>query len=59
MNKSITGFVGLDVHATFTAISFAAAGQTKPRFVGTVGAKRPPLSKALAQLGRPESLLVV
>jgi len=59
MNKSITGFVGLDVHAASTAISFATAGRAKPRFVGTVGAKRPQLTKALAQLGKPESLMVV
>lgn len=59
MNKSITGYVGLDVHATSTAISFAAAGRAKPRFVGTVGATRPQLTKALAQLGKPASLMIV
>ena len=59
MNKSITGYVGLDVHATSIAISFAAAGRAKPRYVGTVGAKRPQLTKALAQLGKPASLVVV
>ncbi len=31
MDKSITGYVGLDVHATSIAISFAAAGRAKPR----------------------------
>ena len=59
MNNPITGYVGLDVHATSTAISFAAAGRAKPRFVGTVGAKRAQLTKALAQLGEPGSLMVV
>jgi len=59
MDKSITGFVGLDVHATSTTISFAAAGRARPRFIGTVGAKRPELTKALAQLGTPNSLAVV
>ena len=59
MNNSITGFVGLDVHAKSTAISFAKAGRAKPRFVGTVGVKRSELTKALSQLGEPASLLVV
>ncbi|GAB3313200.1 IS110 family RNA-guided transposase [Haliea atlantica] len=59
MDKSITGFVGLDVHATSTAISFAPSGRAKPRFIGTVGAKRPQLTQALAQLGEPTSLAVV
>jgi transposase len=59
MNNSITGFVGLDVHAKSTAISFAKAGRAKPRFVGTVGARHSELTKALNQLGEPTSLLVV
>jgi transposase len=59
MNKSSIGFVGLDVHATSTAIGFAAAEREQPRFVGTVGAKFPQLTKALAQLGEPASLVVV
>ena len=32
MNESITGFVGLDVHATSTSISYAAAGRSKPSY---------------------------
>ncbi len=59
MNKSITGYVGLDVHATSTAISYAPAGRAKPRFIGTVNPKRPQLIKALTQLGKPASLVVV
>ena len=59
MNKAITGFIGLDVHATSTAIGFAEAGRAKPRFIGTVGAKHTQLTKALEQLGEPSSLLVV
>ncbi len=59
MNESITGFVGLDVHATSTSISYAAAGRSKPRFVGTVSSKLPQLSKALASLGKPAELVVV
>lgn len=51
MNKSITGFVGLDMHAKSKAISFAKAGRAKPRFVGTVGVKHSELTKALSQLG--------
>ncbi len=59
MNKSITGFVGLDVHAKSAAISYAPAGRAKPRFIGTVDPKHPQLIKALAQLGKPASLVVV
>jgi len=59
MDEIITGFVGLDAHAESTAIGFAEAGRAAPRFVGTVGAKRTELSKALGKLGEPGSLLVV
>lgn len=59
MDNTITGFVGLDVHATSTAISYAKAGRAKPRFVGTVGVKHSELTKALSQLGEPTSLLIV
>jgi transposase len=59
MNKSITGFVGLDVHAKSAAISYAPAGRAKPRFIGTVDPTHPQLIKALAQLGKPASLVVV
>ena len=59
MYNPITGFVGLDVHAESTAISFAEAGRAKPRFIGTVGAKRATLTRALGQLGKPASLLIV
>jgi len=58
MDEIITGFVGLDAHAESTAIGFAA-GRAAPRFVGTVGAKRAQLMKALGKLGEPGSLLVV
>jgi len=59
MNQAITGHVELDVHATSTAVSFAAAGWGKPRFVGTVGTKPAQLTRALAHLGEPTSLVVV
>ena len=59
MNNSITGFVGLDVHAQSTAISFAKAGLAKPRFVGTIGVKQSELTKTLSQLGEPTPLHVV
>lgn len=59
MDEIITGFVGLDAHAESTAIGFAEAGRAAPRFVGTVGAKRSELTKALGKLGQPRSLLVV
>lgn len=45
------------MNATSTAISFAAAGRAKPRFVATVGAKPPHLTKAPTQLGKPASLV--
>jgi hypothetical protein len=51
MDKSITGFVGLDMHAKSTAISFAKAGRAKPRFVSAVGVKHLELTKALSLLG--------
>ena len=59
MDEIITGFVGLDAHAESTAIGFAGAGRAAPRFIGTVGAKRTELLKALGKLGEPGSLLVV
>jgi len=59
MDESITGFVGLDAHAESTAIGVAEAGRAAARFVGTVGAKRAELMKALGKLGSPQSLLVV
>jgi transposase len=59
MDERITGFVGLDAHAQSTAIAFAEAGRAAPRYVGTVGAKRAELLKALGHLGEAASLLVV
>jgi len=59
MDESITGFVGLDAHAESTAIGYAEAGRATARFVGTVGARRAELTKALGKLGGPGSLLVV
>jgi transposase len=59
MDEIITGFVGLDAHAESTAIGFAEAGRAAPRFVGTVGSKRSELTKTLAKLGEPGSLLIV
>ena len=59
MDETITGFVGLDVHAESTAIGVAESGRTTPRFVGTVGPKFSELSKALAKLGDPSKLLVL
>jgi len=59
MDETITGFVGLDVHAESTAIGVAESGRTTPRFVGTVGRKFSELSKALAKLGDPSRLLTV
>ncbi len=59
MDETITGFVGLDAHAESTAIGFAEAGRAAARFIGTVGAKRSELMKALGGLGAPGSLLVV
>jgi transposase len=59
MDELITGFIGLDAHAESTAIAVAEAGREVPRFVGTVGAKLPELTKALGKLGEPQSLRVV
>ncbi len=59
MDELITGFVGLDAHAESTAIGFAEAGRAAARFVGTVGAKRSELLKALGKLGEPGSLRIV
>src|SRR5438046_10545452 len=36
VSKTITSFVGLDVHKDSTAIGEAEAGRETPRFVGTV-----------------------
>ena len=57
--ESITSFVGLDVHKDSTAIAVAEAGRDAPRFVGTVGAELAQLHKALKNLGKAETLLVV
>ena len=59
MDETITGFVGLDVHAESSAIGVAESGRAAPRFVGTVGSKFSELSKALAKLGDPSKLLIV
>src|SRR5262249_28107248 len=59
MDETITGFVGLDAHAESTAIGVAEPGRAAPRFVGTVGARFAELSKALARLGSPRTLLIV
>lgn len=59
MSKTITSFVGLDVHQDSSAIGVAEAGREAPRFLGTVGPELAQLVKALKRLGKPESLLVV
>jgi len=59
VSKSITSFVGLDVHKDSTAIGEAEAGRESPRFIGTVGPDLGQLLKALKSLGRPETMLVV
>src|SRR5207302_8942408 len=59
VSKTITSFVGLDVHKDSTAIAAAEAGRESPRFIGTVGADLGQLLKALKSLGKPETMLVV
>src|SRR5204863_3447343 len=59
VSKTITSFVGLDVHKDSTAIGEAEAGRETPRFVGTVGPDLGQLLKALKSLGKPETMLVV
>jgi transposase len=59
MDEIITAYVGLDSHAESTAIAVAEAGNSAPRFIGTVGAKFSELSKALGKLGKSEDLRIV
>jgi transposase len=59
MSKTITSFVGLDVHQDSTAIGVAEAAREAPRFLGTVGPDLTQLLKALKSLGKPDTLLVV
>src|SRR5437899_10029636 len=59
VSKTITSFVGLDVHKDSTAIGEAEAGRETPRFIGTVGPDLGQLLKALKSLGKPETMLVV
>ena len=59
VSKSIASFVGLDAHKDSTAIAAAEAGREAPRFLGTLGADRGQLLKALKSLGKPETMLVV
>jgi transposase len=59
MNEPTTVFVGLDTHAASTAIGVAEPGRDAPRFVGTVGPRFAELTKALAKLGKPSTLMIV
>lgn len=59
MSKTITSFVGLDVHKESIAIAEAESGRETPRFIGTVGCDLQQLLKALTSLGKPETMLVV
>src|ERR1700743_3748864 len=52
-------YVGLDAHASATAVAVAEAGLAAPRFIGTVGAKFAELSKALGKLGKRSQLRIV
>jgi hypothetical protein len=47
VSKTITSFVGLDVHKDSTAIAAAEAGRETPRFIGTVGPQLAELLKGL------------
>lgn len=59
MDKTITAFVGLDVHKDSIALAVALNGRERPRFVGTLGPTYGELSKALSRLGRAEELQIV
>lgn len=59
MKKTITSFVGLDVHKDTIAVAVAEAGRQEPRFVGTIAPQWGLLSKALEHLGARESLQIV
>jgi transposase len=59
VKKTITSFVGLDVHKDTIAMAVAEAGREAPRFVGTVTPHWAQLSKALGHLGARQSLQIV
>lgn len=59
MDKTITAFVGLDVHKDSIAMAVAPSGRERPRFVGTLGPHHGELCKALSRLGQLEQLQIV
>src|SRR5437660_154331 len=59
MNEPTTAFVGLDTHAESIAIGVAEPGRNAARFLGTVGPRCAELTKALAKLGEPSTLMIV
>ena len=59
MSKTITSYVGLDVHKDSIAIAVAAPGREAPRFIGTVGSELTQLSRALRRIAPVERLQVV
>jgi hypothetical protein len=50
--------IGLDTHATSTAVAVAEPDRERPRFLGTVG-NSGGLKKALRELGPPSKLTIV
>lgn len=59
MSETITSFIGLDIHKDSIAIAVAAAGRSKPRFIGTTPSAPAALSKALRKVARAEETLIV
>ncbi len=59
MSKTVTSFVGFDVHQNTVAGAVAAAWRKEPRFVEAVVPQRGALSKAPGRSGTHEALQIV
>lgn len=59
MQKTITSYIGLDIHKDSIAIAIADAGRAPPRFVGTVTTVPSSLTKSLLHIADKTHALVV